>query len=286
MRAPSRAVLTGFPGGVLSSNPFDRGRLDRTHGIMGVLSSRRSLARLASAALVALALPAGAAIEMPSGRGQIRGEVKGADGEVLTGISVVLSPISRPDVLYATSTDSTGRYALNGLVPDTYLIRADGQGYETVSKNGVRVNPPFRAITDFSMTPEAGPTGDGGADPGDAAGLIGAIEGVFLDAEIGPVMEGSVTLQRVGRPEEVYYAQTDSGGRFRITDVPAGRYNIKTRSPGLIPLHLVGRELQPVETLFLQLVAPDYPLSFKGWLEDLLPEEVPVPPPAPRCQTS
>ena len=53
----------------------------------------------------------------------------------------------------------------------------------------------------------------------------------------------------------------------------------KSFSPGLIPLHLVARTLPPAERFHLRLVAPPYPLTFRGWLDDLLPTEVPVPPP-------
>ena len=132
------------------------------------------------------------------------------------------------------------------------------------------------------MDPEQAAGDAPAADDDGAAGRIGSIVGMFHNAEGEAVLEGSIALRRVGHPEDVFYARTDPEGRFELGEIPAGRYNIRTRSPGLIPLHLVGRELPAVETLHLRLVAPDYPLAFKGWLDDLLPDEVPMPPPAPR----
>jgi hypothetical protein len=150
--------------------------------------------------------------------------------------------------------------------------------------NGVRVRPPFRAITDFEMEidPEPAAADAAAPDDGGLTGRIGSIVGMFRNAEDEAVLEGSIALRRVGHPEDVFYARTDPDGRFELGEIPAGHYNIRTRSPGLIPLHLVGRALPAVETLYLRLVAPDYPLAFKGWLDDLLPDEVPMPPPAPR----
>jgi hypothetical protein len=279
-----------------------------------------------AAALVATA----AAAQAPpvTGRGQIRGEVTGADGRPLVGISIVLSPVGRPDVVYVTSTDEKGLFALDGLVPETYQVQASGQGVRPVVKDGIRVKPPFRAVTALSMEPvgdgaeaamaaavaaapgdepggpeTSGPVfgpaalagatqplsaGDGGATNMPLAmsfvseGRIDRVRGTFVDAEGKPVTEGSITLRRLGVEKDVFYCRTDAGGRFELRDIPAGLYDITTRSPGLIPLHLRQRSLPAQEALFLSLVAPDYPLAFRGYLDDLLPEEVPRPPPAPR----
>jgi hypothetical protein len=233
-----------------------------------------------------LAAPPGARAVAPPeddparGRGQIRGEVTDRTGEPLIGISIVLAPQGNPHVLYATSTDDHGRYALNHLLSDTYEVRADGQGFEPLVKGPVQVRPPFRAIIDLEMEPRESPAAT--LDPQDATDTVKALEGRFVDAAGEPVLEGSVVFQRSGRPEEVFYGRTDRDGWFRIEDLPADSYDIVSRSPGLIPLHLVARALPPADRFHLRLVAPPYPLSFRGWLDDLLPMEIPVPPPLRR----
>ena len=281
--------------------------------------------------ILLLLLPAALAEEArkpTSGKGQIRGEVTDASGAPLVGVSIILSPAGRPDIVYATSTDEDGRYAFNGLVPETYQVQAHGQGVMPVIKTGVRVKPPFRAITDMSMAPAESVEGALAAASGAAAeddpatsgpvfggagslarstqslsagggargpqvplsmpflleeeGRITLLTGIFLDAEGVPVMEGSITLRRIGHPEDTFYARTDDNGHFRIEDIPSGVYDITTRSPGLIPLHMRQHPLPAQAALHLQLAAPDYPLTFQGFIDDLLPEEIPMPPPMPR----
>ena len=256
---------------------FFQGRAPRARA-----GARRRVAVVALAAVLAGAAGTAAVAQMPRGRGQIRGEVSGPEGDPLIGISIVLAPTSRADVVYATSTDDKGRYALNGLVADRYRIRADGQGFVTEMKEGVRVQPPFRAIIDFEMAPA--PPGLAAEEPATAeeTGWMESIRGLFVNAEGEPVLEGSVVLQRRGSAGDIFYARTDPDGRFSFSHLPAGQYDVTTRSPGLIPLHLVNRTLPAGDVLHVRLIAPRYPLSFKGWLDDLLPPESAVPPPSPR----
>jgi hypothetical protein len=114
-----------------------------------------------------------------------------------------------------------------------------------------------------------------------APGRIETLDGRFLSAAGEPVIEGSVTLRMVGDATTVFYARTGKDGSFTVKDLPAGVYDIATRAPGLIPLHLIARALRPMPVLYLRLTAPTFPLSFRGWVDDLLPLEVPVPPPHP-----
>jgi hypothetical protein len=213
------------------------------------------------------------------GRGEIRGELTGLDGNALIGISIVLLPGANPNVAYATSTDDRGRYAFDNLLSDRYEVRAEGQGFIPLFKKPVQVKPPFRAIVDIEMESGQQARQDQAGD--EPTGTVQRVEGRFVDQEGEPVMEGSVIFRRLGHPEDVYYGRTDIDGYFVVTDLPAGIYDIATRSPGLIPLHLLRHPLPATESFHLRLVAPPYPLSFRGWLDDLLPSEVPLPPPFP-----
>ena len=235
--------------------------------------------------LLAAAVTPAAAAEPPGadptwGRGQIRGAVVGTDGNALIGISIVLLPRSNPHVAYATSTDDRGRYGFDNLLTDRYQVRTEGQGFIPLLKEPVQVQPPFRAIVDLEM--EAGQETAQQDEGGDLTGMVRRVEGRFVDGEGQPVLEGSVVFRRLGHPEDIFYGRTDPDGYFVVNDLPAGIYDIATRSPGLIPLHLVRHPLPAMESFHLRLVAPPYPLSFRGWLDDLLPAEVPLPPPFPR----
>ncbi len=252
---------------------------ERTIGALRRVASTVAIVLLAGHGLTAAEDSAGN--DPTLGRGQIRGEITGVDGMPLVGISIILAPSTNAHVIYATSTDDRGRYALNALLPDTYQVRADGQGFVSLIKEPISVNPPFRAIIDLEM--EASNEVPAPAVAGEETGTIAHLEGRFLDDEGQPVIEGSVIFQRIGHPEDLFYGRTDASGRFVLEDLPAGIYDIASRSPGLIPLHLNHHPLPAAETIHLHLVAPPYPLSFRGWLDDLLPTEVPVRPPELRA---
>jgi carboxypeptidase family protein len=250
------------------------------------------MASLASSALVGAILAAviGAApvvADPPAdptvGHGQIRGAVVGLGGAPLTGVSIVLAPAGHPEILYATSSDESGKYAFDRLVADQYSIRADGQGLPTVMKVAVAVRPPFRPVLDLNMarTEEAPAPGTSSAAEVEP-GRVEMLDGRFLSGGGEPVIEGAVTLRKVGDATTVFYARTGKDGSFTLKDLPAGIYDIATRAPGLIPLHLIARPLRPMPVLYLRLSAPTFPLSFRGWVDDLLPLEVPLPPPHPR----
>ena len=245
---------------------------------------RSLLQRSVVGLLLAAAATQAAAAEAPEadptwGRGQIRGEVVGSDGNALIGIAIVLLPRSNPHVAYATSTDDHGRYGFDSLLADRYQLRTEGQGFLPLLKEPVQVQPPFRAIIDLEM--EAGQETAKQDEGPDLTGLVRRVEGRFVDGEGQPVLEGSVVFQRLGHSEDIFYGRTDPDGYFVVNDLPAGIYDIATRSPGLIPLHLMRHPLPAMESFHLRLVAPPYPLSFRGWLDDLLPAEVPLPPPFP-----
>jgi len=237
------------------------------------------LATWVAAAPLAAEPPADPAV----GRGQIRGTVVGIGGVPLVGVSIVLAPAGHPELLYATSSDEAGRYAFDRLVADQYAIRADGQGLPTVVKAAVPVRPPFRPVLDLQMSRgEEAPASSMAPPVEPETGRIEALDGRFLSAAGEPVVEGSVTLRKVGDATAVFYARTGRDGSFSARDLPAGIYDISTRAPGLIPLHLVARTLRAMPVLHLRLSAPTFPLSFRGWIDDLLPLEVAVPPPHPR----
>jgi len=236
-----------------------------------------ALLLLAAATPALSAEPAGA--DATWGHGQIRGAVVGTDNNALIGISIVLLPRGNPHVAYATSTDDHGRFSFDHLLSDRYQVRAEGQGFVALLKEPVQVQPPFRAIIALEM--EAGQQTAPQDDGEELTGTVRRIEGRFVDGEGRPVLEGAVVFRRLDHPEDIFYGRTDKDGFFEVHNLPAGIYDITARSPGLLPLHLVHHPLPATENFSIRLVAPPYPLSFRGWLDDLLPMEVPLPPPFP-----
>src|SRR5439155_1965733 len=98
----------------------------------------RTVARnilLAALSMITLPLPA-----MAQGVGAIGGTVKDESGAVMPGTTVTLSS---PGVIggdQTTVTDATGAYQFTRLVPGTYSVKAELQGFRTVVQGNIRVS--------------------------------------------------------------------------------------------------------------------------------------------------
>src|SRR5580698_907488 len=68
--------------------------------------------------------------------GAILGNVLTATGKPIAGAHVLaVSPSGR----YAATTDSSGRFSLLNITPDTYSVSSDAAGYSTATRDGVTV---------------------------------------------------------------------------------------------------------------------------------------------------
>ncbi|MBY0372864.1 MAG: carboxypeptidase-like regulatory domain-containing protein, partial [Bryobacteraceae bacterium] len=97
-------------------------------------------------ALVCLALPGFAQT-----LGDISGEVRDASGAVVAGVTVTLTNTATNAVRTATSNES-GVYAFPALTPGIYNIKAEKQGFKTVSTSGLEVQVQQNVRFDVTMT--------------------------------------------------------------------------------------------------------------------------------------
>ncbi len=81
--------------------------------------------------------------------GSVKGQVTDADDAPVAGaqVSAVLDT-----VISHTFTDSTGAYALIGLLEDTYTLSAAAAGYDTVSFSGIEITAGNQINQDFQLT--------------------------------------------------------------------------------------------------------------------------------------
>jgi hypothetical protein len=99
-------------------------------------------------AAVAGAAPAAAA---ESTTGAIYGSVADQHGKPLPGVAI---SAASPSGIYAAKTDAGGRFAILGVIPDTYTLSAELAGFTSVKTSGVVVTPGERQAATFTLAPE------------------------------------------------------------------------------------------------------------------------------------
>jgi len=110
-----------------------------------------AVSRIALAALCAasLAVPARTSAA-ESTTGTVVGTASNESGAPVGDAQVVAAS---PSGLYRSSTDARGRFALFGLIPDTYAISVVAPGYQGASRNGVTVLPGGTQNVAFTLLP-------------------------------------------------------------------------------------------------------------------------------------
>lgn len=82
--------------------------------------------------------------------GAIFGSVLNRGGQPLSGVAISAASASGT---YAATTDERGRFAILGIVPDTYTVSAQRRGYESALRSGVNVLPGERQEISFTLAP-------------------------------------------------------------------------------------------------------------------------------------
>jgi hypothetical protein len=83
--------------------------------------------------------------------GAIVGSVSSASGKPVAGARIAAAS---PSGTYAATTDALGRFAILGVIPDTYAISAEAAGFQSVSQGGISVLPNARQQAAFTLRPE------------------------------------------------------------------------------------------------------------------------------------
>jgi hypothetical protein len=242
------------------------------------------LRRLAPILACILLLPALMATGPSAGpsrlKGRIRGTARDAGGKPVAGLLIrLLMPGS--GLVQVTNTDDRGNYAFEDLEAGSYDVEASGSGYQRQIKKEIRVQPPFRNIVDFALSPGplgAGPPAPPAAyqpPPGDSP--LREVTGIFTDRERRPIPDVALSLVNPATGTS-FRARSDREGKVLIREVPAGIYRVTVTSPGYVTVELKEAEVSPASGMSLKLSLVEYPLNFQGRPEDLIPEEKPVPP--------
>jgi carboxypeptidase family protein len=249
------------------------------------VSARSIVARLASRAILGATLGALLAFPGPPAeaalRGKIRGTVRDLKGKPVPGLLVRLtSPIR--GLVHVTDTDEKGIYAFADLEAGDYEIDVSGSGYQRQVKQGITVQPPFRNIVDFTLPPgpmtlTESPEPVVYPAPRQEETVRRPVTGSFFDKSRHPIPDVLLVLINPAA-SVIYRAQSDREGKVTIPEVPTGTYRAVVLAPGYVSVDLKQVEVSQEKGLELSLSLVDYPLRFDGRLEDLIPDEKPIPP--------
>ena len=218
--------------------------------------------------------PASAAL-----RGRIRGTARDMTRKPVAGLLVRLIS-SGSGLIHVTNTDDKGIYSFEDVESGTYAVEVSGSGYQHQIKKEINVRPPFRNIVDFSLPP--GPMGEEEAaspvvyTPAAGEAVLKDVTGTFTDKGKRPIPDVELRLANPATGA-AFRAQSDREGRVLMTQVPSGIYRAVVVSPGYVTVELKEVEVSRTTGLSLNLSLVEYPLRFEGRIEDLIPEEKPVP---------
>ena len=82
--------------------------------------------------------------------GRILGTVTDSSGGVVAGATVVIADVQR-GVKRTLSTDPAGEYAAPGLLPGTYTVRVEAQGFKSAERSNIQLEVAKDAPIDFML---------------------------------------------------------------------------------------------------------------------------------------
>src|SRR5215831_17134124 len=107
--------------------------------------------RVLACLVVCLLVASGVALGQGLGAsGTITGTVTDPSGAVLPNATVTATDVER-GIKRTTNSDNTGHYELTGLMPTTYTISTERNGFQTTIQKGVVLNVGQTVILDFHM---------------------------------------------------------------------------------------------------------------------------------------
>jgi len=176
-----------------------------------------------------------------------------------------------------TATDEKGSYFFETLPEGRYDVTITKGGLAPVTKDGVELRFPFRAVVEVVMEPGATPAGPAAAEA-PASGDATSLEGTVRARAGQPLDEVRIRLIRADGSVDPRDGMTGAEGTFTMPGLQAGDWRLEVLGAGFLPIR-VPVTLSGEATLTALLV--EQPASYEPPPLDLMPPEMPIPPPPP-----
>ncbi len=235
--------------------------------------------------------PAARAQEPPETKGEpemtaakssgLQGRVRLTRRRGIPGVSVIVTPAGGGSAVWLTSTDDRGQFKLNDVPDGTYDLRLERDGYGPIRKGNVEVRYPFRAVVETTMQPAgAGPasTADGAQPASIGSPRELTVEGRVIGADGEPIGEVEVRALHVEARHDPRTVLTGEAGGFMLEGLAAGTWSLQIRGLGYLTIR---GELTLFEDTVARVRLIEQPPDYEPSPLDLLPLEIPLPPPDP-----
>lgn len=218
--------------------------------------------------------PAPARVAPETGAAAVRLQATALEGrrQPVVGAVVLVRPQSGHAYAYVTTTDARGRVRAGGIPDGVYDVEFRREGHATVVKDRVELRPAIRPVLEVMMGPGS-PSVPGPAE-GEAA--PGAVRGDVRTPEGQVVPDATVELVRADGTLDPLRAISDGAGSFKFEGVAAGIWELEVTAVGYLPIRaplVVAGDLEAALRVVPQ------PAEHQALAIDLLPPEIPFPPP-------
>ncbi len=145
--------------------------------------------------------------------GSISGNVTDSNGNILPGVSVSITGSSNA-VAGTATTDSSGNYTVNNLVPGTYSANFQDAGFAPVVQTGIVVAGNAATTSNAALN-----------------SIIGVITGLVTDVNGNPLSDVTVTFSNRGASTPTS-TTTGATGTYSCGGLVAGQYSATFQAPG------------------------------------------------------
>jgi hypothetical protein len=191
------------------------------------------------------------------------------------GATVLVQARENPSRLYLTSSGEGGSFQVDGLPDGQYRVRVARAGLSPVTKEGIAVRFPFRAVVEVTMRPGRDDTAPAEPAPAAGSGDRLALRGQVREREGGAMPEVRLRLARIDGRFDPRSLRTGPEGGFEIPDLPSGKWRLDIQGVGFLPMR------QPIDLerdTELSVVMVRQPAQYEPSPLELMPPEQPVPP--------
>jgi hypothetical protein len=191
----------------------------------------------------------------------------------VVGATVIARQPAGDPTVWVTTTGPGGTFRMDGMPDGTYSVEFRRDGMTSVTKEGVEVKFPFRAVVEVEMQPgEALPP----AVPANAAsGGSATVDGIVTDPGGSPLADIRLRLVRPDGAQDPRSARTDAAGRFEFSDLSTGPWRAEISGVGYLTIR--GRAAIAGDAAF-RIFLVKQPAGYDPSPLDLMPPEQPIPP--------